>query len=108
VLDVKAYEISDVVYQLHYKFSQWNVSVMLWDYEYILQLYFQASQAESHVFNCLRELEIPGLWLVFFQGRSYGGKSFRKERNGKLIMREHDYVFFTSYNGQYFQKQLMK
>ncbi|XP_021913424.1 uncharacterized protein LOC110826763 isoform X2 [Zootermopsis nevadensis] len=33
------------------------------------------------------------------QGRSYGGKSFRKERNGKLMMREHDYVIFTSYNG---------
>jgi hypothetical protein len=74
----------------------------------IYRLYFQATQAEGHVFNCLRELEIPGLWLVFFQGRSYGGKSFRKERNGKLIMREHDYVFFTSYNGQYFRKQQNK
>lgn len=66
------------------------------------RLYFQASHAESHVFHCLQELDIPGLWLVFFQGRSYGGKSFRKERNGKLVMREHDYVFFTSYNGQCF------
>lgn len=65
----------------------------------ILRTEHQASQAECHVFNCLKELDIPGLWLVFFQGRSYGGKSFRKERHGKLMMREHDFVFFTSYNG---------
>jgi len=63
------------------------------------QLYFQASQAECHVFNSLKELDIPELWLVFFQGRSYGGKSFRKERHGKLMMREHDFVFFTSFKG---------
>lgn len=70
------------------------------------RLYFQASQAESHVFHCLREMDIPGLWLVFFQGRSYGGKSFRKDRNGKLMMREHDYVIFTSYHGLCFDLSL--
>jgi len=65
----------------------------------MFQLYFQASQAECHVFNSLKKLDIPELWLVFFQGRSYGGKSFRKERHGKLMMREHDFVFFTSFKG---------
>ncbi|XP_069676761.1 uncharacterized protein [Periplaneta americana] len=60
----------------------------------------QASQAEEHVFQYLSELNIPGMWMVFFQGRSYGGKSFRNERNGKLMIREHDYVLFTVYKGK--------
>lgn len=66
----------------------------------------QASRAEELVFKRLRGLsntkELSGLWMIFFHSASYGGRSFRNQRVGKLMIREHDFVIFVRYRGKYF------
>lgn len=64
----------------------------------------QASLAEKTVFDRLLGLKnAPGLynlWLLFFHSSSYAGKSYRNQRCGKLMMREHDFVVFIRYQGK--------
>ena len=59
----------------------------------------QAFLSEKIVYDRLRHVNAPGLWCVFFQGRTYGGVSFRNERQGKIMIREHDFVVLASYKG---------
>lgn len=63
----------------------------------------QASKAEFAVFSRLHgivETKINSLWVLFFHGTSYAGKSHRNNRVGKLMVREHDFVVFTKYKGK--------
>ncbi|XP_071051519.1 uncharacterized protein [Onthophagus taurus] len=62
----------------------------------------QAILAEKVIFDRLRGLKsenrIKGLWLIFFHSASYAGRSFRNQRDGKLMIREHDFVLFIKYH----------
>lgn len=65
----------------------------------------QGNLAEQEVFQRLHHLKyaktkLEGLWMIFFHGASYAGLSFRNKREGKLIIREHDFVIFAKYNGK--------
>lgn len=64
----------------------------------------QANLAEELVFERLRGLSqataIGGLWMTFFHSASYAGRSFRNQRVGKLMIREHDFVIFAKYKGK--------
>lgn len=64
----------------------------------------QATLAEEIVFNRLHGLEdaacCQGLWMTFFHNACYAGHSFRNERVGKLMIREHDFVIFAKYQGK--------
>lgn len=66
----------------------------------------QATLAEEIVFNRLHGLKdavcCQGLWMIFFHSASYAGRSFRNERDGKLMIREHDFVMFAKYRGESF------
>lgn len=64
----------------------------------------QASNAEKEVHTRLCGIQIrpednDGYWQVCFQGACYAGRSFRNDRKGKLMMREHDFVVFIKYKG---------
>lgn len=64
----------------------------------------QANLAEQLVFTrlhgLLRAEAINGLWIAFFHGASYAGRSYRNQRFGKLMIREHDFVIFAKYRGK--------
>ena len=63
----------------------------------------QASLAEQEVFEKLKGVDRGGnmgLWMTFFHSASYGGHSFRNQRVGKLMIREHDFVLFITYRGK--------
>ncbi|KAJ3641236.1 hypothetical protein Zmor_027751 [Zophobas morio] len=65
----------------------------------------QASLAEQEVFEKLKGVDRGGnmgLWMTFFHSASYGGHSFRNQRVGKLMIREHDFVLFITYRGSHF------
>ncbi|GLV31907.1 hypothetical protein CBL_07667, partial [Carabus blaptoides fortunei] len=67
----------------------------------------QASKAEHAVFSRLAALTTgatrdAGLWVLYFHGASYAGHSSRNQRVGKLMIREHDFVIFAKYKGQYY------
>ncbi|XP_023310112.1 uncharacterized protein LOC108906877 [Anoplophora glabripennis] len=66
----------------------------------------QASLAEREVFEKLRGLAgnnaIRGLWVTFFHSACYAGQSYRNQRMGRLMIREHDFVVFAKYKGQFF------
>ncbi|KAK4883268.1 hypothetical protein RN001_006587 [Aquatica leii] len=66
----------------------------------------QASLAEEVVFTRLSGLvkttRLDGLWMTFFHSASYAGHSFRNQRVGKLMIREHDFVIFAKYHGKYY------
>lgn len=66
----------------------------------------QAGLAEEVVFTRLSGLvdttRLDGLWMTFFHSASYAGHSFRNQRVGKLMIREHDFVIFVKYKGRYF------
>lgn len=65
----------------------------------------QANLAEQLVFTRLHGLlqaeAINGLWITFFHSASYAGRSFRNQRLGKLMIREHDFVIFAKHDGTY-------
>ena len=67
----------------------------------------QATLAEEMVFSKLHGLvnsyHVRGLWMAFFHSASYAGYSFRNRRDGKLMIREHDFVLFVKYKGKHFQ-----
>lgn len=64
----------------------------------------QASFAEEIVFNRLRGLSqssfAQNLWTIYFYSATYAGHSFRNQRIGKLMIREHDFVIFVKYQGK--------
>lgn len=64
----------------------------------------QGNYAEQLVFTRLHGLlqaeAINGLWIVFFHSASYAGRSYRNQRLGKLMIREHDFVIFAKYKGR--------
>jgi hypothetical protein len=60
----------------------------------------QAALAEEEVFRRLSAVGLGGLWMTFFHGASYGGHSFRNQRVGKLMIREHDFVAFVKHAGE--------
>ncbi|KAF5308667.1 hypothetical protein FQR65_LT06128 [Abscondita terminalis] len=66
----------------------------------------QASLAEEVVFKRLsgiaKTIRLDGLWMTFFHSASYAGHSFRNQRVGKLMIREHDFVVFAKYQGKHF------
>ncbi|RZC39714.1 uncharacterized protein BDFB_008988, partial [Asbolus verrucosus] len=69
----------------------------------------QAALAERVVFNRLNgvgcnkcDSRFGGLWMTFFHNACYGGHSFRNQRIGKLMIREHDFVIFVKFNGRHF------
>lgn len=77
----------------------------------------QASLAEERVFHRLQCLnsgdrrpqntfESSGVWVTFFHSACYGGQSFRNQRVGKLIIREHDFVVFAKYAGKFVKLQV--
>lgn len=67
----------------------------------------QANLAEQLVFARLHGLAeandggLGGLWMTFFHSASYAGRSFRNHRDGKLMIREHDFVIFARYRGKW-------
>ncbi|KAB0802644.1 hypothetical protein PPYR_04830 [Photinus pyralis] len=65
----------------------------------------QASLAEEVVFTRLSGLadttRLDGLWMTFFHSASYAGHSFRNQRVGKLMIREHDFVIFVKHKERY-------
>ncbi|XP_044263120.1 uncharacterized protein LOC123010340 isoform X2 [Tribolium madens] len=66
----------------------------------------QASLAEEEIFNKLTQFgrndKFRGLWMLFFHSTSYAGHSFRNQRVGKLMIREHDFVVFVTFKGGHF------
>ncbi|EEZ97322.1 uncharacterized protein LOC103314418 isoform X1 [Tribolium castaneum] len=66
----------------------------------------QASLAEQEVFTKLTKFgqnaKFRNLWMIFFHGTSYAGHSFRNQRVGKLMIREHDFVVFATFNDSRF------
>lgn len=65
----------------------------------------QANLAEQLVFTRLHGLlraeePLAGLWIAFFHSTSYAGRSFRNQRFGKLMIREHDFVVFAKHGGR--------
>ncbi|GJQ74428.1 hypothetical protein Trydic_g21298 [Trypoxylus dichotomus] len=66
----------------------------------------QAVSAEHRVFDRLHGLRTdPNLrntWITFFHSASYAGHSHRNKRDGKLMIREHDFVIFVKSNGKCF------
>lgn len=63
----------------------------------------QATLAEKEVFQRLQGLAksntIGGLWVTFFHSTCYAGQSYRNQRMGRLMIREHDFVVFAKYEG---------
>ncbi|KAJ8927204.1 hypothetical protein NQ314_020363 [Rhamnusium bicolor] len=66
----------------------------------------QAALAESQVFQRLHGLvdntRIGGLWVLFFHSTCYAGQSYRNQRMGRLMIREHDFVVFAKCRGQFY------
>lgn len=68
----------------------------------------QAIHAEERIFERLQGIgkHVNGVWLTFFHSAVYAGHSFRNQRDGKLMIREHDFVVFAKYQGEY--EKMMK
>lgn len=64
----------------------------------------QAISAEHRVFSRFHglkeDLRLKNTWVIFFHSASYAGHSYRNNRCGKLMIREHDFVIFVKKNGK--------